>query len=69
MNTIEDRLANLDLLIGETEERRIEQMLHIAFLMAGDEDTIEAEDRLQQIEMLLAKMRVQRIMQQSGPNA
>ncbi|GJD93317.1 hypothetical protein [Methylobacterium iners] len=61
-----DRLAGLDRLIRETEERRVEQMLHIAFLMADEADTTESEESLRQIEALLARMRVQRVMLQSG---
>lgn len=54
------RIASLDDLIAQAEERRIEQMLHIAFLMAEDADPTEAEDKLRQIEALLVTMRLQR---------
>ena len=65
----QDRFARLDRLIAEVEERRVDQMIHIAFLMADDADTTEAEDGLREIEALLVRMRVQRLMQQSGLGA
>lgn len=52
-------------MIAVLEERRIEQMLHIAFRMAEEADTIEAEAELREIETALARMRVQRMMQHS----
>ncbi|GJD94755.1 hypothetical protein OCOJLMKI_1959 [Methylobacterium iners] len=61
----EDRLSGLDRLITILEERRIEQMLHIAFRMAEDADTTEAEAGLREIEAAFARMRVQRMMQQA----
>ena len=53
-----DRLAALDRLIAVLEERRVEQMLHIAFLMADEADTTEAEAELREIEAALARMRL-----------
>ena len=46
------RVASIDDLIAQLQERRVEQMLHIAFLMAEDADPTEAEDRLRQIEAM-----------------
>ena len=46
----EDRLSTLDRLISEAEARRIEQMLHIATLLADGESAAEAEDGLRQIQ-------------------
>lgn len=57
-----NQLAGLDSLIREAEERRVEQMLHIAFLIADDADTAEAEDGLRQMEALLMSMRVQHLI-------
>ena len=57
------RIVSLKDLIAQAEERRVEQMLHIAFLMAEDADPSEAEDRLRQIEALLVTMRLQRAQQ------
>lgn len=59
----EDRLAGLDRLIAVLEERRVEQMIRIAFLIADETDTTEAEAELREIEAALARMRVQRLMQ------
>lgn len=59
-DTAEDRLATLNRLMGEVEDRRVEQMLHIATVLAEDEDPTEAKDGLRQIEELLAYMRAQR---------
>ena len=59
------RIACLDDLIAQAEERRVEQMLHIAFLMAEDADPSEAEDSLRQIEALLMTVRLQRGTQPS----
>lgn len=66
VDAAQDRFARLDRLIVEVEERRVEQMIHIAFLMADDANTTEAEDGLREIEALLVTMRVQRLMRQSG---
>lgn len=60
-----DRLAALDRLIAVLEERRVEQMLRIAFLMADEADATEAEAGLREVETALARMRVHRAMQQS----
>lgn len=61
----EDRLSTLDRLISEAEARRIEQMLHIATLLADGESAAEAEDGLRQIQQLLMRMRAQRGVEQS----
>jgi hypothetical protein len=63
----EDRLATLERLISEAEERRIEQMIQIATVLADDEDATEAEDGLRQIEELLVHMRAQRSAEQRRP--
>lgn len=60
----ENRLATLDRLISEAEERRVEQMLEIAAVLAEDKDATEAEDGLRQIEQLLVRMRAQRSAEQ-----
>ena len=43
-----DRLSTLDHLISEAEARRVEQMLHIATLLAEDKNAAEAENDLRQ---------------------
>lgn len=45
----EEQLGILDRLISEAEARRIEQMLHIASLLAEGESAIEAENDLRHI--------------------
>ena len=55
-----DRLSTLDHLISEAEARRVEQMLHIATLLAEDKNAAEAENDLRQIHGLLKRLRVQR---------
>ena len=57
---MENSQAALDHLIAEAGERRIEQMLHIATLLAVDDDATEAEADLRQIENLLMRMRAHR---------
>ena len=61
-------IASLDDLIAQLQERRIEQMLHIAFLMAEDADPTEAEDKLRWIESLLVTMRLHSRPSQDGRN-
>jgi len=51
-------IASLDDLIAQAEERRVERMLHIAFLMAEDADPAEAEEGLRRIKSLLVTMRL-----------
>ncbi|GJD96644.1 hypothetical protein [Methylobacterium iners] len=55
----ESQFSGLSPLIREAEERRTEQTLYMAFLVADDADTDEAEDGLRQIKALLMRMRVQ----------
>lgn len=57
---MENFWATLDHLITEAEERRVEQMLHIATVLAEDKDATEAEEGLRQIENLLMRMRAHR---------
>jgi len=64
----ENRLGTLDHLISEAEARRIEQMLHIASLLAEGESATEAENDLRQIQDLLARMRAQRRTEQIQAN-
>ena len=65
---MENFWATLDHLIAEAEERRTKQMLHIATLLAGDEDTTEVEAELRQIENLLMRMRAHRSAEPSQRN-
>ena len=61
----EDRLTGLNHLISQAEARRIEQMLHIATLLADGESASEAESDLRQIQQLLMRMRAQRQVEQT----
>jgi hypothetical protein len=60
----EDRLSTLDRLITEAEARRIDQMLHIATLLADGESAAEAENGLRRIQQLLMRMRAQQRVEQ-----
>ena len=64
-NTAQDRLAVLDHLITQAEERRIQKMLYIAELRADGQNSVEAEDELQRIEELLTVMKARRLSQPS----
>jgi len=63
-----NRLGTLDHLISEAEERRIEQMLHIATLLADGESASEAEEGLRQIQQLLMRMRAQQRLERTQLN-
>jgi hypothetical protein len=60
----EGRLSTLDRLITEAEARRIDQMLHIATLLADGESATEAENGLRHIQQLLMRMRAQQRVEQ-----
>lgn len=68
LDAAENQLTELNHLIAQAEERRIEQILHIAALSANDESVTAAEERLRRIGELLAKMKAVRNMQ-PGPRA
>lgn len=65
MHAAENQLVELDYLITQAEERRIEQILYIAALSANDESVAKAEERLRHIGKLLASMRAERDVQHS----
>ena len=60
------RIVGVGALITQAEERHVEQMLQIAFLMAEGVDTAEAEDGLRQIELLLVTMRLHARLSRDG---
>jgi hypothetical protein len=57
---VEDGLGALERIIAKAEERRVDTMIHIAFLEADDLDSTEAHTDLVGIEKLLKTMRRQR---------
>ena len=59
--TPKGRHAELDRLIGEAEERRIEQTTLIGALVMKEETIGQAMDDLEEIEDLLAKLRIERV--------
>ena len=63
-----DRISTLDHLIREAEARRIEQMLHIATLLADGESASKAEEGLRQIQQLLMRMRAQQRLERTQMN-
>jgi hypothetical protein len=60
----EDRLATLNRLIGEAEERCIEQTASIFALIVKDEPVGQAIDDLKEVEDLLVRMRAERAVEQ-----
>ncbi|MGU3363072.1 hypothetical protein ACLBWX_22435 [Methylobacterium sp. M6A4_1b] len=60
--TVEDGLNALERIIAKAEVRRVDTMIHIAFLEADDLNSIEAHADLATIEKLLKTMRKQRLL-------
>ena len=65
--TSEDRLATLNGLIGEAEERCIEQTALIVTLVSKGDPVGQAVDDLEKLEDLLAQLRAERVAGQCGP--
>jgi hypothetical protein len=59
---LEEGLAALERIIAAAEERRIEQMIRIAVLLAEEQDPSEAQEALRRTERLLKIMQTQRIL-------
>ena len=59
---LEDGLGALDRIIAGAEERRVEQMIHIAVLLADEGDPTETQAELARTERLLRIMRTQRTL-------
>lgn len=58
----EDGLGALGRIIARAEERRVEQMIHIAVLLADEGDPIETQAELARTERLLRIMRTRRTL-------
>jgi hypothetical protein len=58
--SINEGLGALERIIAKAEERRVDTMIHIAFLEADDLNSTEAHADLAAIEKLLKTMRKQR---------
>lgn len=59
---LEDGLGALNRIIAGAEERRVEQMIHIAVLLADEGDPTETRAELARTERLLRIMRTQRTL-------
>lgn len=59
---LEDGLGALNRIINQAEERRVEQMIHIAVLLAEEGDSAETQAELARTERLLRIMRTQRTL-------
>lgn len=59
---LEDGLGALDRIIAGAERRRVEQMIHIAVLLADEGDVTETQAELARTERLLRIMRTQRTL-------
>jgi len=59
---LEEGLAALERIIAAAEERRIEQMIRIAVLLAEEQDPSDAQEALRRTERLLKIMQTQRIL-------
>ena len=64
--TAENRLTTLHRLIGEAEERCVEQVRLIGALVMAEEPVGHAIDGLEEIEDLLVRMRAERAAEQRG---
>jgi hypothetical protein len=60
--TIEEGLGALERIIAWAEERRVEQMIHIAVQLADEWDPIDTQVELAQTERTLRIMRAQRAL-------
>lgn len=67
--TSEDKLATLNRLIGEAEERCIAQTALIVTLVSEGDPVGQAVDDLEKFEDLLAQLRAKRVAEQCGPLA
>jgi hypothetical protein len=68
----EEGLAAVERIIATAEQRRVEQMIHIAVLLAEEGDAAETQEELRRTERLLKIMRTQRsllIGAHSGPRS
>ncbi|WP_156394066.1 hypothetical protein [Methylobacterium sp. Leaf94] len=59
---LEEGLAALERIIATAEERRVDQMIRIAVLLAEEQDPTDAQDALRRTERLLKIMRTQRTL-------
>ena len=59
---LEEGLAAVERIIAAAEERRIEQMIRIAVLLAEEQDPSDAQEALRRTERLLKIMQTQRIL-------
>ena len=59
---LEEGLAALERIIAAAEERRVDQMIRIAVLLAEEQDPTETQDALRRTERLLRIMRTQRTL-------
>jgi hypothetical protein len=62
IGAMEEGLGALDRIIGKAQERRVNTMIHIAFLEADDLSSAEAHAELADIEKLLKTMQRQRTL-------
>ena len=59
---VEEGLGAFDRLINQAQERRVDLIIHIAFLEADEASSTEAHTELADIEKLLKTMRRQRAL-------
>jgi len=59
---LEEGLAALERIIAAAEERRVDQMIRIAVLLAEEQDPSDVQDALRRTERLLKIMRTQRTL-------
>ena len=62
IGSMEEGLGALERIIGKAQERRVNTMIHIAFLEADDMNSAEAHAELADIEKLLKTMQRQRTL-------